>query len=75
MLSKTFQFKPLTSIFRWRSFSNERKVAPAKGFIDGNLVESFLELSEDQMLRVAQELDMALEEVVRKIETLSRAIH
>jgi DNA damage-binding protein 1 len=50
-------------------------VAPAKGFIDGNLVESFLELSEDQMLRVAQELDMALEEVVRKIETLSRAIH
>jgi hypothetical protein len=38
-------------------------------------VESFLELSEEQMSRVAQELGMPIDDVVRKIETLSRAIH
>eukprot|EP01127_Copromyxa_protea_P023248 TRINITY_DN865_c0_g1_i1.p1 TRINITY_DN865_c0_g1~~TRINITY_DN865_c0_g1_i1.p1 ORF type:complete len:1101 (-),score=191.49 TRINITY_DN865_c0_g1_i1:52-3354(-) len=59
----------------WRSFSNERTTSPARGFIDGNLVESFLELSESQMSRVAQEMSMPVEDLVRSIDTLSRAIH
>jgi len=41
----------------WRSFSNERKVVPSRGFIDGDLIESFLELSRDRK-----------EQVVKKIE-------
>lgn len=60
---------------RWRSFSSERKTSPAKGFVDGNLIESLLELSEEQMTVVATDMGMPAEELVRNVETLSRAIH
>lgn len=60
---------------RWRSFANERKTTPSKGFIDGNLVESFLDLTEQQMAAVSAELNMSVEEVVRTVEAISRAIH
>lgn len=40
----------------WRSFSTERKTEPASGFIDGDLIESFLDLKRDSMLRVVEGL-------------------
>lgn len=33
----------------WRSFSSEMKTEHCEGFIDGDLVESFLDLSRDKM--------------------------
>jgi len=33
----------------WRSFHNDRKQEPSEGFIDGDLIESFLDLPRDLM--------------------------
>ena len=35
------------SSLEWRKFSNERRNVDSRGFIDGNLIESFVELSAD----------------------------
>ena len=36
----------------WRSFNTEMKSEPCEGFIDGDLVESFLDLTQDKMKEV-----------------------
>ncbi|TRY96322.1 hypothetical protein DNTS_021823 [Danionella cerebrum] len=40
----------------WRSFHTERKTEAAAGFIDGDLIESFLDLSRAKMEEVVQTL-------------------
>jgi len=35
----------------WRSFSNDRKTSPSKGFIDGDLIEEFLDLDLEDMTK------------------------
>eukprot|EP01126_Amoeba_proteus_P030505 TRINITY_DN3014_c0_g1_i10.p1 TRINITY_DN3014_c0_g1~~TRINITY_DN3014_c0_g1_i10.p1 ORF type:complete len:1099 (-),score=193.96 TRINITY_DN3014_c0_g1_i10:112-3408(-) len=59
----------------WRCFSNERKTCPSKGLIDGNMIESFLELSDEQMTVVAKEMDISVEELVKIVENICRATH
>jgi len=59
----------------WRQFSNERKTANAHGFIDGDLIESFLELSPDLMHQVAKEANSSVEELTKHVETITRALH
>ena len=44
----------------WRSFATERKVEPCEGFIDGDLIESFLDLSSDKMKEVSTGLQVTL---------------
>ena len=44
----------------WRSFHNERKTEPASGFIDGDLIESYLDLNRDKMQDVVQGLQVAV---------------
>ena len=65
----------LICVFRWRSFENERKIAESKGFIDGDLVESFLELPSDKMKEVVKGLNVTVEELVKKIESIQQALH
>jgi DNA damage-binding protein 1 len=60
---------------RWRSFATERKTSEAKNFIDGDLIESFLELKPDKMREVVKGLDISVEELVKKIESLAQALH
>lgn len=36
----------------WRKFCNERRVIDSRGFIDGDLIETFLDLSRDTQLEV-----------------------
>lgn len=43
----------------WRSFYTERKLEPSYGFIDGDLIESFLDLSREKMQEVVQELHVS----------------
>lgn len=40
----------------WRSFYNDRKQDPCEGFIDGDLIESFLDMSRDDMKEVVSGL-------------------
>ena len=42
----------------WRSFHTERKTEPSTGFIDGDLIESFLDLNRDKMQEVVQGLQV-----------------
>ena len=42
----------------WRSFATERKTEPCEGFIDGDLIESFLDLSSEKMKEVANGLQV-----------------
>jgi len=44
---------------QWRSFSNDRKTVPMGGFIDGDLIETFLDLKADKMAEVANGLMIA----------------
>ena len=47
----------------WRSFATERKVEPSEGFIDGDLIESFLDLSTEKMREVSSGLQVMIKEV------------
>ena len=44
----------------WRSFATERKTEASVGFIDGDLIESYLDLSRDKMQEVANNVDVSL---------------
>ncbi len=63
------------TICSWRSWSNERKTSPSHGFIDGGLVESLLDLSLDQQQIIADQVQLSVQELLKRIETLSRALH
>lgn len=66
----------------WRSFHNERKTEPMEGFIDGDLIESFLDLSRPKMAEVVQGLqisdgsgmktDAKVEDLIKVVEDLTR---
>ena len=59
----------------WRAFGNERRTADAHNFIDGDLIESFLDLKPERMREVAQRCDVPVEELVGRIEALIRMTH
>ncbi|XP_028397691.1 DNA damage-binding protein 1-like [Dendronephthya gigantea] len=65
----------------WRSFSTERKIEESRGFIDGDLIESFLDLPRAQMDEVASNLQIqeenmkrqaTVEDLVKLVEDLTR---
>lgn len=66
----------------WRAFSNERKTEPSIGFVDGDLIESFLDLPRSKMEEVASGLQIddgsgmkkecSVEDLVKVIEELTR---
>lgn len=43
----------------WRAFSTERKTENTFGFIDGDLIESFLDLTRDKMDEVVREITVS----------------
>lgn len=60
---------------QWRAFSNERKNVPSRGFIDGDLVERFLDLKPAQQAQIGHELSLPAEEIARRVESISQALH
>ena len=65
----------------WRSFHNERKTEPAVGFIDGDLIESYLDLTRLQMKDVVGGLQIdedgmkrecTVDDLIKIVEELSR---
>merc|ERR1712065_51803 len=71
---------------QWRSFASDRKTAEARNFIDGDLLESFLDLKRDKMEQVARGIQfrasadappgsmrsVTVDELVKVIEDLAR---
>ncbi|XP_018327485.1 DNA damage-binding protein 1 [Agrilus planipennis] len=66
----------------WRTFHTDIKTEPAEGFIDGDLIESFLDLSADKMKEVADGLqlvgeggvkqDCTVDDLIKMVEDLTR---
>jgi len=56
----------------WRSFQSNKSTQRSVGFIDGDLIETFLDLSKPKMELVSKEVEMSVEELVKIIEELSR---
>lgn len=56
----------------WRAFQGNKSSQPAVGFVDGDLIETFLDLSRDRMEQVAQDVNTTVEELVKIIEEFSR---
>lgn len=57
---------------QWRSFSNEKKTSEAKNFLDGDLIESYLDLSRNRMEEIAKAMDVSVEELSKRVEELTR---
>ena len=51
---------------------NERKKVDSRGFIDGDLIESYLDLIEEQRKEVAKEMNMEIEELSQRVEEYAR---
>lgn len=56
----------------WRSFQGNKASQPAVGFVDGDLIETFLDLSRERMEQVAKDLREDVEDLIKMIEDLSR---
>jgi len=56
----------------WRSFINERKCCEARNFLDGDLIECFLDLRRDKMQEVAAIMDMSVDDLTRRVEDMQR---
>jgi len=66
----------------WRAYRSERKTEPCEGFIDGDLVESFLDLNREQMTEVVRDLMIAepggekrpatVDDIIKTVEELTR---
>ncbi|XP_028142182.1 DNA damage-binding protein 1 [Diabrotica virgifera virgifera] len=56
----------------WRAFHTDIKTENSEGFIDGDLIESFLDLQQDKMKEVADGVSMTVENLVKMVEDLCR---
>lgn len=61
----------------WRLRKNERGVLGCRNFVDGDLVEQFLDLKKEGMQKVVDIMggDVSVEELTRLVEELSRSLH
>jgi DNA damage-binding protein 1 len=60
---------------KWRSFHNEHRTAECKNFIDGDLVESFLDLRREKAEEVAKIAGRSVDELVDAVEAVARSTH
>ncbi|XP_060805090.1 DNA damage-binding protein 1 [Amyelois transitella] len=66
----------------WRSFNTDIKTEPAEGFIDGDLIESFLDLNRDMQQETVKGLqiddgggmmrDATIDDIIKIVEDLTR---
>jgi DNA damage-binding protein 1 len=58
----------------WRSFRDERRSEPGRNFIDGDLVESFLDLAPEQAAAVVGHMGAGhtVDDITRRVEELQR---
>jgi DNA damage-binding protein 1 len=58
----------------WREYVVDvpARAAPAKGFVDGDLVEAFLDLPPAQAVKVADAVDVSVDNLTRRVEEMVR---
>lgn len=60
---------------QWRSFLTDKKQALPKGFIDGDLIESVLDLRQDRIEQIAGALSLTADELCKRIQDMAQSIH
>ena len=55
---------------QWRSFNNEKKIVDAKNLLDGDLIETFLDLSHSRMEEIGKTMNTIVEELYERVEEL-----
>ncbi|KAK1309389.1 DNA damage-binding protein 1 [Acorus calamus] len=56
----------------WRSFCSKKRVYLTKNFIDGDLIESFMDLPRDRIEEVSVAMGVPVEELCMKVEEMTR---
>ena len=58
----------------WREMVhvNPPRTAPAKNFVDGDLIERFLDLNSSQMAKVSSMVNVGVEELIQRVEEIMR---
>ena len=56
----------------WRAFHNERRTDDAMGFIDGDVIEAYVDLPLDKQEQIAAALGLRHAEVLKRVEDVSR---
>ncbi|CAH2080609.1 unnamed protein product [Thlaspi arvense] len=56
----------------WKSVFTEKKTADATNFLDGDLIESFLDLGRGGMEEIAKAMAVPVEELMKRVEELTR---
>lgn len=57
---------------QWRSFYSEKKTVDAKNFLDGDLIESFLDLGWNRTEEISKAMGVPVEELMKRVEELTR---
>ncbi|KAK6154837.1 hypothetical protein DH2020_009085 [Rehmannia glutinosa] len=57
---------------QWRSFYNEKKTVDSRNFLDGDLIESFLDLGRNRMVEISRAMDVPVDELMKRVEELTR---
>merc|ERR1712146_131504 len=60
---------------QYRQFANESKTSPKAGFVDGDLLETYLELPLPQQTRVAEAAKLDRVDITRLLEVIVQATH
>jgi DNA damage-binding protein 1 len=56
----------------WRSFSNDRMTSECRNFVDGDLIEQYLDLKQEEMHQVAEQMGVAADSITKLVEDLAR---
>lgn len=56
----------------WRTFNSERRKSECRNFVDGDLIEQFLDLSGASMASVATKMSISVEDLCKEVEELMR---
>jgi DNA damage-binding protein 1 len=56
---------------QWRSVNNWKKTVKARNFLDGDLIESFLDLNVSKMDEISKEMDVSVEELSKRVKELT----
>lgn len=57
---------------QWRSFYSEKKTVDSRNFLDGDLIESFLDLGRSRMEEISKVMSVSVEELMKRVEELTR---
>lgn len=57
---------------KWRSFNNEYETVESSNFLDGDLIELFLDLDDAKRDEISTEMEVPVKELANKVRELSR---